>query len=440
MTLASERFFETYNKLPKDVQRAMFSSLTSDRIFEIGSKHGLAIDRMGLLSQEIGVVLLGEKRASQFVENLQKALGLNHEKAYEIAQDVNHSIFYEIRENLKKIHGVPVTEALIPEKPLEIPTPAAAAAPQPQAPKSPAAPSAAATLMQMPKSHIAPNRTTEAPKPPATQSPTAPTLRVTVTPSAPAAPLIQPRPIAAQPTANAVTAGGPTYWRIPDMAKRGAAPTRPVAPMPQRAPSRPNLRVIPITPLSKGLGMRQDINLQPPSPPNIKAEVSFSNGVNHEIEENKKGLLARIEQKEEERALGVRITPVPNHPPKAVLKKLLENEVGAILGGDALVKPPAMLGTNTTETKIEAPAAAPKPPETAPPNLPIAPLMTPPAPQAAAVEPSRPAEKILPVSVPTPPQKTDVAKPPPPLLKIQVPQSPAPKSAGGDPYREPIEG
>ena len=120
-------------KLPKDVQRAMFSSLTSDRIFEIGSKHGLAIDKMGLLSQEIGVVLLGEKRASQFVESLQKALGLNHEKAYEIAQDVNHSIFYEIRENLKKIHGVPVTEALIPEKPLGVQTPvvkAAAAAPQ----------------------------------------------------------------------------------------------------------------------------------------------------------------------------------------------------------------------------------------------------------------------------------------------------------------------
>ncbi|KKW27789.1 MAG: hypothetical protein UY71_C0037G0004 [Parcubacteria group bacterium GW2011_GWB1_52_7] len=377
MTLASERFFEKYNKLPKDVQRAMFSSLTSDRIFEIGSKHGLAIDKMGLLSQEIGVVLLGEKRASQFVESLQKALGLNHEKAYEIAQDVNHSIFYEIRENLKKIHGVPVTEALIPEKPLGVQTPvvkAAAAAPQtrPQIPK----PQTTSTVA-----------VSQAPKLPAAPGPTAPTLQVAVAPSAPAASLGQPRPIAAeQPAANARAAGAPTYWRVLDTAKKDAAPMQPAAPIPPNAPS-------------------------------TKAEVSLSNGVNHEIEENRKGSLARIEQKEEERALGVQITSAPR-PSRLASQNLLENEVGTILGGSTPMKPR----------------------EAVPPNLPIAPPATRPAPQAAVAEPAGPAEKTSPVSVPTPPQKTEWAKPPPPLPKIQVPQSPAPKSVGGDPYREPIEG
>ena len=106
----------------------MFSVITADRIFEIGKKHGLQIDKIGALTQEIGWVMLGEKRAREFVENLAKALGVPHQKAYEIAQDVNHQVFFEIRENLKKIHDIPQTDALIPETSL---------GPIPEKPKEP---------------------------------------------------------------------------------------------------------------------------------------------------------------------------------------------------------------------------------------------------------------------------------------------------------------
>jgi len=344
MTLASERFFEKYNKLPKDVQRAMFSSLTSDRIFEIGSKHSLAIDKMGLLSGEIGWGLLGEKRASQFVENLQKALGLNHEKAYEIAQDVNHSIFYEIRENLKKLHGVPVTEALIPEKSVGIPTSRAGAV------------SVAAT-------------------PQMTPGLTAPAMRVAATPSAPVASSVQPKPIAAQKE-NSMS--GAEYWRKLDEIKKEV--------------------------------------------PSLKAETSLSNGVNHEIEENKKGSLAQIEQKEEERALGVRMKPAPQ-PSRLASQNLLENEVGAILGSGAPAKPAEKSTAGAEEIKPATPKAGenqkrPAMPPVPPPNLPTIPA--PPLPKP-----------------PTAPQdvKTMPATPPAQKNNFGAPS----REPGNDPYREPIE-
>ncbi|MBI2096644.1 MAG: hypothetical protein HYT40_00585, partial [Candidatus Sungbacteria bacterium] len=248
MTLASERFFEKYNKLPKDVQRAMFSSLTSDRIFEIGAKHGLAIDKMGLLSEEIGWVLLGEKRASRFVENLQKALGLSHEKAYEVAQDVNHSIFFEIRENLKQLHGVPTTDALIAEKPLAIPADKAGINPlqvttgTPPIPPRPAAASAA------------PPQQTHA-TPPASLS-TAEFTKVE-------------KNFHGEPVVKRISPSGTTYWEALSGLKDTApeprpAPKGPLAVAPTELPK--DLRVNPIAPLPKERGISQDANFQPPSP------------------------------------------------------------------------------------------------------------------------------------------------------------------------------
>ena len=40
---------DRYLNLPEDVQKALFATTTSDAIFEVGKKHGLAIDKMGEL-------------------------------------------------------------------------------------------------------------------------------------------------------------------------------------------------------------------------------------------------------------------------------------------------------------------------------------------------------------------------------------------------------
>ena len=107
-----EKITEKYLDLPEDVQKAMFSSTTSDAIFEIGKKYDLIIDKMGELADETGLVMLGITKPNEFIRNLENRLGVPAKKAKEIAEDINQKVFSPIRESLKKIHGIspaPVT-------------------------------------------------------------------------------------------------------------------------------------------------------------------------------------------------------------------------------------------------------------------------------------------------------------------------------------------
>lgn len=100
---------ERYLDLPEDVQKALFSTQTSDAIFEVGKKHGLAIDKMGELADETGLVMLGMTKPSEYIRNLEKRLSVEVTKAKEIAEDINQKVFSPIRESLKKIHGITPT-------------------------------------------------------------------------------------------------------------------------------------------------------------------------------------------------------------------------------------------------------------------------------------------------------------------------------------------
>ena len=100
---------EQYLNLPEDIQKALFSSATSDAIFEVGKEHGLQIDKMGELADETGLVMLGMTKPNEYIRNLEKRLGVEVLKAKEIAEDINQKVFSPIRESLKKIHGISAT-------------------------------------------------------------------------------------------------------------------------------------------------------------------------------------------------------------------------------------------------------------------------------------------------------------------------------------------
>lgn len=118
-TPSTDEFIKKIAALPENVRRAMSSIATGERIIEIGRKYDLMIDEIGALSQEIGYVMLGEKRAHEFVKNVQAALKTDRETAFNIAQDVNHAIFFQIRQNLKDIHGISQSAPLLPDMPLD---------------------------------------------------------------------------------------------------------------------------------------------------------------------------------------------------------------------------------------------------------------------------------------------------------------------------------
>ena len=104
-----KEIMDRYLDLPEDVQKALFSSATSDAIFDVGKKHGLQIDKMGELADETGLVMLGMTKPSEYIKNLEKRLGVEAIKAKEIADSINQKVFSPIRESLKKIHGITPT-------------------------------------------------------------------------------------------------------------------------------------------------------------------------------------------------------------------------------------------------------------------------------------------------------------------------------------------
>ncbi len=111
MPYTKEQLLEKYKKLPQDVQDAIFSVDTSEIVREIGEKHKLMIDKIGELADETGLVMLGLTHPNQFISNLTERLEIEHDIAKEIAEDINSKVFFPIRENLKKIHGLEIPPA-----------------------------------------------------------------------------------------------------------------------------------------------------------------------------------------------------------------------------------------------------------------------------------------------------------------------------------------
>ena len=102
----AEQIEEIYKTLPDDLKRAFFSA-NKDKIVEsIGRKHSLAIDKIGDLANETGMVMLGVTHPNEFIANLADRLEVDKEKARIIAQEINEQIFKPVRESLRKIHNM----------------------------------------------------------------------------------------------------------------------------------------------------------------------------------------------------------------------------------------------------------------------------------------------------------------------------------------------
>lgn len=141
-------YVEKLAGLPEDVKTAFFSDAVTEVILSIGKTHGLAVDKIGELGDEIGLVMLGITQTGDFIKNLSDRLGVDKEKAKVIAEDVNQKVFQPIKISMRKVHGLPAEsssniqagkpEEKIPLKPL--PSPATSAPVVSKIPSPPASP------------------------------------------------------------------------------------------------------------------------------------------------------------------------------------------------------------------------------------------------------------------------------------------------------------
>src|SRR3989338_4093128 len=121
MNLSNEEITKKIKSLPQDLQDAFFSDEVSQNIIDIGKKHGLMLDKVGILGDETTLIMLGITPTADFIKNLSERLGVDKEKAKAIAEDINQKVFQQVRASLRKVHGLPEGEKVEIKKPAGLP-------------------------------------------------------------------------------------------------------------------------------------------------------------------------------------------------------------------------------------------------------------------------------------------------------------------------------
>lgn len=93
-----------YEELPGVLKQALFSTEIAEQMFEIGKKFGLTIEKTGIMAEETGYIMLGLTRPNELVTNLAAELGIDSDKAQDVAAEISHQIFFPLREELKRTH------------------------------------------------------------------------------------------------------------------------------------------------------------------------------------------------------------------------------------------------------------------------------------------------------------------------------------------------
>lgn len=102
---SSKKIQEKFLEAPEDVQEAITSSKVNERLLDLADKYKLQFDEADELTKEMGFLMLGLKPKDNFVKNIEKVTGLEQEKAKELAQEINETIFKDIRDSLRKMHS-----------------------------------------------------------------------------------------------------------------------------------------------------------------------------------------------------------------------------------------------------------------------------------------------------------------------------------------------
>ena len=104
MKYTNEQISKIYKSLPLDIREVIASVEYMDSVQAIGKKYKLLIDKVGVLSEETGFVLMGITLSKDFAKNIRERLEVSEDVAINIVKEINEQIFSVVRESLKKIY------------------------------------------------------------------------------------------------------------------------------------------------------------------------------------------------------------------------------------------------------------------------------------------------------------------------------------------------
>ena len=118
---SQEELDKAYEKLPEELQEAIFSMETSQALWNIGERHDVMDKRYGEIARYVSYVLLGLTLPSELQDILEKEVKIPKAVAKEIARDINRFVFYPVRPALEQLHRmeIEVSAKIVTPQPAE---------------------------------------------------------------------------------------------------------------------------------------------------------------------------------------------------------------------------------------------------------------------------------------------------------------------------------
>lgn len=124
-----EQLNKIYEKLPEELQDALYSMETAESISTSCETYGIEDERVSKIARYAGQVLMGIILPSEFQKVLEQNIDMPKVLAEAIARNINRLVFYPVKPALEQLHDMSMGKKGVPEEegPLAQNAPASAA-------------------------------------------------------------------------------------------------------------------------------------------------------------------------------------------------------------------------------------------------------------------------------------------------------------------------
>ncbi|MDO8424790.1 MAG: hypothetical protein Q7S70_02520 [bacterium] len=112
-----ERLTELFEKLPAELQEAVFSMDTAETIRKSCETYGIEDERVGQIAELAGLVLMGLALPEEFSEKLENEIKLPKVLAQVIGREINRFVFYPLKPALEELNKIGVEPSQSPGTP-----------------------------------------------------------------------------------------------------------------------------------------------------------------------------------------------------------------------------------------------------------------------------------------------------------------------------------
>jgi len=110
-----KELWDVYEKLPEDLQEAVFSPETAEHIRNGCKRSDVSEEKIPEVAKFTGRVLMGLLTPEEFKKRLKEDVELNKEQVKTLYREINRFVFMPVRETLSALYGVEIEPSKKPQ-------------------------------------------------------------------------------------------------------------------------------------------------------------------------------------------------------------------------------------------------------------------------------------------------------------------------------------